>query len=139
MTTPMQVVPVAVTNPHELRPEREKPRDVEITCRTFTVKTGQTSDPNDSLVKRILDRDPQRVHAIINVFSGTVYLCHSRSAALAAAADASTLGTSQDGFLISSGQPIPPILTNDPVWIAIPTDKASSGAQVSVISERRRA
>lgn len=136
----MEPVRVHVDNAHELKPEaqHEKPRDIEINTKTFTLKTSQTGDPVDSVVQRILDRDVSRVQAIINVASGTVYLCHSRTQAQAAAADASTVGGAQDGFLVAAGQPLPPLLTNDPLWAVVPSDKASTGAQVSVIAERRR-
>lgn len=141
MTTPTEppAVRVHVENAHELRqPRHEKPRDIEINTKTFTLKTAQTADPVDSAVQRILDRDPSRVQAIISVASGTVFLCHSRTQAQAAAADASTVGGAQDGFLVSAGQPLPPLTTTDPLWAAVPTDKAAAGAQVSVIAERRR-
>lgn len=137
----MQTVPVHVTNAHELKPEvrPEKPCDIEVNTKTFTLKTSQTSDPNDSVVQRILDRDPSRVQAVVIVISGTVYLCHSKTQALAAAGDAAAVGGAQDGALVAAGQYIPPLHTTDPLWVAIPTDKASTGAQVSVIAERRRA
>lgn len=137
----LQTVPVHVVNAHELKPQApaERPRDIAIVTQTFTLKTSQTSDPNDSAIQRILDRDPGRVQAIINVTSGTVYLCHSRAQAQAAAASASTVGTSQGGFLVAAGQPLPPLRTTDPLWAVVPTDKAATGAQVSVISEITRA
>jgi hypothetical protein len=115
------------------------PRDIEPNTKTFTLKTAQTSDPVDSIVQRILDRDPHRLQALIVVTSGTIYLCHSRAQAQAAAGDASTVGGAQDGFLVAAGQYVPPLLSTDPLWAAIPSDKAGAGAQVSVLSERRRA
>lgn len=140
MTTPVEAVLVHVTNAHEMHPEArpEKPRDVEINTKTFNLKTSQTGDPVDSVVQRILDRDLSRVQAIISVASGTVFLSHSRTQAQAAAADASTPGGAMDGFLVVAGQALPPLTTTDPLWAVVPTDKASTGAQVSVISERRR-
>lgn len=143
MTTPMelQTVPVHVVNAHEMRPPAPagKTCDIEINTKTFNLKTSQTSDPVDSLVQRILDRDPARLQAIVIVTSGTVYLCHSKTQAQAAAADASTVGGAMDGALVAAGQFIPPLHTTDPLWAVVPTDKAGAGAQVSVISERRRA
>ena len=143
MTTPMQVeaVHVHVVNAHEMQPapQHEKPRDIEVNTRTFTLKTSQTGDPNDSVIQRILDRDPARVQAIVNVTSGTVYLCHSKAQAQAAVGDASTAGGAQEGFLVAAGQYVPPLITTDPLWAVIPSDKASTGALVSVIAERRRA
>lgn len=137
----MSAVRVHVTNAHELgpQPKPEKPRDVEVNTKTFTLKTSQTSDPVDSAVQRILDRDPARVQAIITVASGTVYLCHSKAQAQAAAADASAVGGAQDGYLLAAGQYLPPLTTTDPLWAAVPSDKAGTGAQVSVIAERHRA
>jgi hypothetical protein len=146
MTTPaeLQTVPVHVVNAHELlKPQApapaERPRDIAIVTQTFTLKTSQTSDPVDSAVQRLLDRDPGREQAIVSVASGTVYLCHSRAQAQSAAASASTVGTSQGGFLVAAGQYVPPLRTTDPLWAAVPTDKAGAGAQVSVIAEIRRA
>jgi hypothetical protein len=138
--TELATVPVHVTNAHEMAqaPER-KPRDIEVNTKTFTLKASQTGDPVDAVVQRILDRDPNRTQAIINVFSGTVILCHSRAQAQAAAGDSSAIGGANDGFLVVANQYIPPLHTTDPLWAAVTTDKSSTGAQVSVISERRRA
>ena len=142
-TTPMelQTVPVHVVNAHEIRRQvpPDKPHDIEVNAKTFTLKTSQTGDPVDSAVQRILDRDPSRIQAVVSVASGTVFLCHSRAQAQAAAADASAAGGAADGFLVAAGQPLPPLLTTDPLWAAVPSDKAAAGAQVSVIAERRRA
>jgi hypothetical protein len=143
MTEPaaLQTVPVHVTNAHEIHPapRHEASHDIEINTRTFTLKTSQTGDPNDSVIQRILDRDPARTQAIVNVTSGTVYLCHTRAQAQAAAGDSSALGGAQEGALYAAGQYIPPLKTTDPLWAVISTDKAATGAQVSVIAERRRA
>jgi hypothetical protein len=139
----LQTVPVHVVNAHEIRrqvPPESKTDDVEVNCKTFTLKTGQTSgDPNGAIIARILDRDPARTQALIVVNSGTVYLCHSLAQADAAAGDAAAIGGAQDGALITAGQYLPPLHTTDPVWAVVPTDKASTGALVSVIAERRRA
>lgn len=138
--TELATVPVHVMNAHELhRPPAERCPDIEINTRTFTLKTSQTSDPVDSAVQRILDRDPARTQAIVVVTSGTVYLCHSRTQAQAAAGDASTVGGAQDGFQVTAGQYVPPLHTTDPLWAVVPSDKAATGALVSVISERKRA
>lgn len=137
-TEAIPAVRVHVDNAHELKPAAARPRDIAINTQTFTLKTSQTSDPVDSVVQRILDRDPYRVQALIMVTSGTVYICHSRAQAQAAALDASTVGTQQAGFLVAAGQYVPPLHTNDPVWAVVPTDKASAGAQVSVLAEIER-
>ena len=143
MTTPveMQTVPVHVVNASEMKPDApaHKTRDIAITTKTYNLKTAQTGDPVDSVVQRVLDRDPARVQALIVVTSGTVFLCHSKAAAQAAAGDASTVGGAMDGFLVAAGQYVPPLTTTDQLWAVVPTDKASTGAQVSVIAERIRA
>lgn len=138
--TGIEAVHVRVVNAHELKPEapRDRPRDIAIVTRTFTLKTSQTGDPVDSQLQRVLDRDPGRLQALINVTSGTVYLCHSKAQAQAAAADAAAVGGAQDGFLVAAGQYVPPLRTTDPLWAVVPTDKASTGAQVSVIAEIER-
>lgn len=145
--TELQTVPVHVVNAHELIKPQFVPEhhhgpdtvDIAISAQTFTLKTSQTQDPVDSVVQRIADRDPGRQQVIINVTSGTIYLCHSRTQAQSAAASASTVGTAQGGFLVAAGQVVPPLHTTDGLWAAVPTDKAASGAQVSVITETRRA
>jgi len=136
----IEAIPVHVANAHELKADPPRARDTSVNCKTFTLKSGQTSgDPNGGLIQRILDRDQSRTQAIIVVNSGTVYLCHSSAQADAAAADASTIGGPQDGALITAGQYVPPLETTDPLWAVVPSDKASTGALVSVIAERRRA
>jgi hypothetical protein len=144
---PMQTVPVHVVNAHELLKPQFVPEhqhapdspDIAVITQTFTLKTSQTSDPNDSAIQRVLDRDPGRMQALIVVTSGTVYLCHSRAQAQAALGSASTIGTAQGGFLVAAGQYVPPLRTTDPLWAVVPTDKAGAGAQVSVLTETRRA
>ena len=138
--TMLNTVPVHVTNAHELKPETpaRKPRDVEIVTQTYVLKTGIRSGGNDSLVQRILDRDPNRLQAIILV-SDTTYLCHTSTQAEAAAGDsATTVGIPQDGFIATKLAPLPPLHTTDPLWAVVPSDKASTGVMVSVIIERRR-
>lgn len=136
----LQTVPVHVTNAHELHQPAE-PRNYAIDCKTFTLKTGQLSgDPNGSVMQRILDRDLNRTQAIIEVFSGTVYLCHTSAAAESAIGEnVATLGGPQDGFILAAGTALPPLKVTDPLWAVVPSDKASTGALVSVIAERRRA
>jgi hypothetical protein len=136
----LQTVPVHVTNARDLAPApAAAPADTEVNCRTFTLKTGQTTG-NDSVIARILDRDPARTQAVIMLASGTaVYLCHSSAQAEAAAADSTAIGGAQDGFILTSVAPLPPLRTTDPVWAVVPADKAAAGAQVAVIAERRRA
>lgn len=139
MTDPMDPVLVHVTNAHEIAPPKPaEEHGIAADVRTFTLKTGQTGDPVDSAITRILDRDPMRAQALITVASGTVYLCHSRAQAQAAAADASAVGGAQDGYLLAAGQYLPPLRTTDPLWAAVPSDKAAAGAQVCVLAERRR-
>lgn len=134
----IEAIPVHVSNAHEMAPAPAGNPDYEVNTRTFTLKTGQTQG-NDSVMQRILDRDRSRKQAIIVVASGTVYLCHSSAQAEAAINDsAGTLGGSQDGFILASGVALPPLRTTDPLWAVVPSDKASAGALVSVISERRR-
>lgn len=136
----VEAIPVHVANAHELKSETPRTRDIGVNCKTFTLKTGQTSgDPNGAIIARILDRDQARTQAIIVVNSGTIYLCHTSAQADAAAGDSSTVGGPQDGALITAGQYVPPLKTTDPLWAVIPSDKASTGALVSVITERRRA
>jgi hypothetical protein len=135
--TGLQTVPVHVTNAHELAPEPAR-YDCEIITRTFTLKTGQTTG-NDSVVARILDRDPARTQAIILLASGTMaYLCHSSAQAAAGAADSSALGGAQDAFILTNVSPLPPLNTTDPLWAVVPSDKAAAGVMISVITERRR-
>jgi len=136
----IEAIPVHVANAHEMAPAPAGNPDYEVNCKTFTLKTGQTSgDPNGAIIARILDRDKSRKQAIVVVASGTVYLCHSSAQAESAAAGSvGTLGGPQDGFIAVAGVPIPPLCTTDPLWAVVPSDKASSGALVSVIAERRR-
>ncbi|HLK00465.1 MAG TPA: hypothetical protein VKU39_11230 [Streptosporangiaceae bacterium] len=129
---------VHVANAHEIKPAPcGKPGDTEIITQTFVLKTGIRAGGADSLVQRILDRDPSRTRAVI-LPTANVYLCHTSAQAEAATADSSNaVGVPQDGFIATSAAPLE-LRTTDPVWAAVSSDKASSGVMVSVISERRR-
>lgn len=133
---------VYVTNPHEFRQGLlpEKLSDIEVITQTYVLKTSiRPNDPTGSLVARILDRDPQRVQAIIAA-SANVYLCHSSTQAEAAANDSSNaVSIPQDGFILTSVAPLPPLRTTDQLWAVVSSDKAAAGVLVSVIIERRRA
>lgn len=138
----LQTVPVHITNPHELHPAPPPapgPGDIEVTAQTYVLKTGiRSGAPNDSVIARILDRDPARTQAIIQVSANT-YICHTSAQAEAAAADSSNaVGVPQDGFILSNVMPIV-LYTNDPLWAVVSADKAAAGILVSVITERRRA
>ncbi len=137
--TDLQTVPVHVVNARELAPAPARSPDIAIITRTFTLKTGQTTG-NDSVMARILDRDPNRTQAIIVAQGNPVYLCHSSALAEAAVGDsAGGFGGAQDGFVLpSTGNPVV-LYTTDPLWAAVPADKAGAGAIVTVITERRRA
>src|SRR6266700_3721002 len=84
--TDLQTVPVHVVNARELAPAPARSPDIAIITRTFTLKTGQTTG-NDSVMARILDRDPNRTQAIIVAQGNPVYLCHSSALAEAAVGD----------------------------------------------------
>ena len=139
--TDLQTVPVHVTNAHEFRRQLppEKPKDIEVITQTYVLKTNvRSGDPNDSLIVRILDRDPNRTQAIILV-SDTTYLCHTSTQAKAAVNDSSNaVGVPQDGFIATKLAPLPPLYTTDPLWAVVSSDKAGSGVMVSVIIERKR-
>ena len=135
----LQTVPVHVVNAHDLAPAppAAKPCDYEIITQTYVLKTG-IRQGTDSLVARILDRDPNRTQAIILV-SDTTYLCHSSTQAEAAISDSSNaVGIPQDGFIATKLAPLPPLHTTDPLWAVVSSDKASTGVMVSVIIERKR-
>ena len=140
MTTIMEgveAIPVHVANAHELKTPAG-PADIEIVTQTYVLKTG-IRQGNDSLVARILDRDPARTQAIILV-SDTTYLCHTSNLADAAIGDSSNAaGIPQDGFIATKVAPIGPLHTTDPLWAVVSSDKAGTGVMVSVIIERKRA
>lgn len=133
----VEAVPVHVANAHEIRADL-RPRDIQVITQTYVLKTGiRSGDPNDSLIARILDRDPHRGRTII-LPSTNVYLCHTRAQAEAAIGDSSNaVGAQQDGFISTSVAPVV-TYTTDPLWAAVSADKAAAGVMVSVLIERLR-
>lgn len=133
----IEAIPVHVANAHEMRPEAAKPCSIEVITQTYVLKSGIRAGGNDSLIQRILDRDPNRTQAVL-LASANVYLCHTSAQAEAAAGDSSNaVGVPQDGFILTSVAPVV-LHTTDPLWAVVSSDKASTGVMVSVIIERKR-
>lgn len=119
----MTEIPVRVTNLHETpaRPARHRRRSV--TTKTFVLTS-------DDQVQQILNQDPTRACAYVQVTGADVVLC----ADIGQAQDPANVATGLPnpvGSLVSHSTPMwLPLETQDPVWAASP---AASDALVSLV------